>query len=109
MPLMEQALRAVQVRAGTENVGCPMRVVPHEPVTTPAWGAAPWRASTSGSRTARACAPVLSTLMPVVHPPHPIGPARLWIARFLPRIENLEQRMRHFLLMRDFRSGVSDA
>ena len=73
---------------------------------------------------------VLSTLMPVVHPPNN---DRLWIARFgstfvaagaevhtnrriFPRIENIEQRMRqwapYFLLMmgealRDFRSGVS--
>ena len=35
---MAQALRAVQVRAGTENVGYPLQVVPHAPVTTPVWG-----------------------------------------------------------------------
>ena len=77
---------------------------------------------------------VLSTLMPVVHPPNNAAAERLWIARFgskfvegadvdtrrriFPRIEaeSLEQRMRqwapYFLLMmgealRDFRGGVS--
>ena len=78
---------------------------------------------------------VLSTVMPVVHPPNNAARERLWIARFgsrfvaadrggevapnrriFPRIENVEERMRkwapYFLLMmgealRDFRSGVS--
>ena len=44
--LMAQALRAVQVRAGTENVGYPMHVVPHDAQaedddhapTQPVWG-----------------------------------------------------------------------
>ena len=78
---------------------------------------------------------VLSTVMPVVHPPNNAARERLWIARFgsrfvaadgggevapnrriFARIENVEERMRkwapYFLMMmgealRDFRRGVS--